>query len=319
MIKAGEKTFFLIDRDGLETPFSVTELQSELIYCFLSSGLRDNSCFAEDIALAIEYSLSEDESFQGRISTDELALLVIETLESGGFSEVAECFRRRNSREVEVLFSTGEESLRHVAFRHGLVAKSKDADKVINLCSSAFKAMGVEQSPLGLIIELMRFYQHHSVDTETEKTKNRESGKGDYLLNAEEVVSVLPDDIRKLLNQKIIKIRNISVYHPSIRLFIDFTALAVSLQLKPVLTEMLFLPYASELAQQIDTLVSIMQDIYRERGGIKEIPVYLAVNNMNKFMEKYFAADPDAAKDLASSLANSVVADMVNPVYKVRF
>ena len=130
---------------------------------------------------------------------------------------------------------------------------------------------------------------------------------------------LLPDDIRKLLNQKIIKIRNISVYHPSIRLFIDFTALAVSLQLKPVLTEMLFLPYASELAQQIDTLVSIMQDIYRERGGIKEIPVYLAVNNMNKFMEKYFAADPDAAKDLASSLANSVVADMVNPVYKVRF
>ena len=49
MIKIGEKTFFLTDTEGNEVPWSVTDLQSELIYCFVSTGVAQNSCFAEDV------------------------------------------------------------------------------------------------------------------------------------------------------------------------------------------------------------------------------------------------------------------------------
>ena len=68
MIKLGEKNFLIADADAGEMPFSAAELQGELIYCFLSAGLRDSTCFAEDIALAVEYSLHEKYEFNGKIS-----------------------------------------------------------------------------------------------------------------------------------------------------------------------------------------------------------------------------------------------------------
>jgi hypothetical protein len=92
MIKIGEKTFFLTDTEGNEVPWSVTDLQSELIYCFVSTGVAQNSCFAEDVALAVEYSLQESENFGGCVSVDELGRMVVEILENSGFYLVADCF-----------------------------------------------------------------------------------------------------------------------------------------------------------------------------------------------------------------------------------
>ena len=174
MIKFGEKNFLLTDSSGNDIPFNAAELQSELIYCFLSAGMRESSCFAEDIALAVEYAVHEKEHFGGRISEDELADMVVATLESADFHAVAEWFKKRNKRVVEVLFSTSPEGLREVAKRHGLL-QAVENESLLNKVCNAFKLIGANQSPSGLIVEMIHFFQSAAGNSSavTQKSKLR--------------------------------------------------------------------------------------------------------------------------------------------------
>ena len=57
MVKMAEKIIYIQDHEGGRVPFDPLTLQTRLINCFLTAGLRENSYMAEDIALAVEYTL----------------------------------------------------------------------------------------------------------------------------------------------------------------------------------------------------------------------------------------------------------------------
>ena len=319
MIKFGEKNFLLTDNAGNEAPFNAAELQSELIYCFLSAGMRENSCFAEDIALAVEYSVHEKENFGGRISESELADMVISTLESADFHAVAEWFRRRNRRAVEVFFATSVDGLREFSARNGLL-QTVDNESLLKKVSNAFKAMEVPQASPGLIVEMIRFFKSSADITHDDAgEKSSVQTDGNYIIRLQEVLDDLPQSLRNLLQNKVLRINDVTVYHPSIRLYLDPEVFAEMNGFEPPLTEMFWMPFGAELGQSIDAAIEAIQVLYNKRGGKKQLPVYLTVNGMGPFMEKYFGAEPGHGNKLAAFLIESLTENMFNSFYKVRF
>ena len=80
--------------DGTREPFDATALQTRLIGCFLAAGRSDSSFMAEDIALAVEYTLSHVERPEPVFGRGEIDAAVIRLLEEAGLPDVAKIFRR---------------------------------------------------------------------------------------------------------------------------------------------------------------------------------------------------------------------------------
>ena len=319
MIKISEKTFFLTDTEGNEVPWSVTDLQSELIYCFVSTGVAQNSCFAEDVALAVEYSLQQAEENGGRISTAEMTDIVIKTLENAGFCNVAECFRKRNSRELEVLYSVNAECLKHLALQHGLFGQSADNESVISGAADAFAAMKIEQAPLGLVIEMLRYFYRHKQSSGRINIPAKKKIKGDYLFYYKDIVNEIPEKMKELVESGAVRVNDVTVYHPSIRIYLDIMSFAELCNAKPVLTEMCWSVYGNELGQSFDALIEAMQKKYAAIGGGRDLPVYLTINNMERFAAHYFGVVDSEDDELAKFVVADLAANMFNTFYKVRF
>ena len=319
MIKIGEKTFFLTDRDGNELPWSVIELQSELIYCFLSAGLAENSCFAEDVALAVEYYLHQSEANGASVSTSEMTEIVIRTLENAGFYSVAECFRKRNSRELEILYSTSADGVKIAAYKQGILSQDAENQYVIDEVSAAFAAMNVTQAPLSLIIEMLRFFSRRTRKECVQQPLAKKKIKGDYLFYYKDVADILPDKIRELAEVRVLKINDVTVYHPSIRICLDIKAFAEYEELCPVLTEMQWNVCGNELGQSFDALIEVMQTRYNAVCGGRELPVYLTISNMEPFASEYFGVADGKSENLAKYIVGNLSENMFNAIYKVRF
>ena len=116
MVKLAEKLIQIQEFDGSRVPFDAVELQTRLIHCFLAAGLRDSSYMAEDIALAVEYTLLNSNRPEPVFGRGELGSAVVRMLEETGFPEVAALFRRNGSERL-VTVSTRPESV------SGLLAK----------------------------------------------------------------------------------------------------------------------------------------------------------------------------------------------------
>lgn len=319
MIKIGEKTFFLTDAEGNEIPWTVTDLQTELIYCFVSTGVAQNSCFAEDVALAVEYSLQQAEEAGACISAAEMTDIVIKTLENSGFGSVAECFRKRNSRELEVLYSVNAECLSHLAMQHGLFGQSADSKDVIVCAANAFAAMKIEQAPLGLVIELLRYFYRHKQSEGRMNIPVKKKIKGDYLFYYKDVADVLPERMKELADAGIVKVNDVTVYHPSIRIYLDIMAFADLRKPGSVLTEMSWREYSNELGQSFDALIEAMQNKNADMCSGKELPVYLTINNMERFAAQYFGVAEGKSDELAKFVVADLASNMFNVFYKVRF
>ena len=93
MVKPAEKIIYIQDHEGERVRFDPVELQTRLINCFLTAGLRESSYMAEDIALAVEYTLLNSNRPDAVFGQGELAAAVIRMLEETGFPEVAALFQ----------------------------------------------------------------------------------------------------------------------------------------------------------------------------------------------------------------------------------
>lgn len=320
MIKLGENNFLLADADGSEIPFSASELQGELIYCFLSAGLRDSTCFAEDIALAVEYSLHEKYEFSGKVSTAELSSMVVETLENAGFFTVADWFKRRNGRQLEELHLVTAENLHKIALQQGMLFPVGSEEKILKQAAAVFGFMNVTECPISLITEMLRFfYEQEKNSAKNQKKTDKKSFKGDYLVELKEVADSLPEFLQELLAKKIIQIHDITVYHPSIRLFLDCGKYAEFAGFEGVMTEMMWSPHAIRLARSMDSAIESMQQMYENKCSAKKLPVYLTVNNLEGFMKKYFGAGDGNTGKLAKSIVESLSSEMFYDIYRVRF
>lgn len=320
MIKLGENNFLLADVDGSESPFSAAELQGELIYCFLSAGLRDSSCFAEDIALAVEYSLHEKYDFNGKISVDELSSMVVETLENAGFFTVADWFKRRNRRQTEKLYAVTEDELRNIALQQGMLFNEDVENKIFERAAETFKFMDAEKCPHGLIIEMLRFFSEQQKNTaKISERREKKSFAGDYLVEVKDVADVFPEFLQSLLANGILKINNITVYHPSIRLFLDCMKYAEFCNMDGIMTEMSWAPHAAKLAQSMDSVIEALQQAFERQCSSRRLPVYLTVNNLERFMEQYFGVSDGNGRKLAKNLVESLSSEMFYDLFRVRF
>ena len=139
--------------DGSCEPFDAMALQTRLIGSFLAAGRGDSSFMAEDIALAVEYTLSHVERPEPVFGRGELDAAVIRLLEEACLPDVAKIFRK-GLAETSLLVSAYPATLSDLLSRvgpdsfTGLCASViyGSSDTVVYIVSVYFSSVGIQRT-----------------------------------------------------------------------------------------------------------------------------------------------------------------------------
>ena len=82
---------------------------------------------------------------------------------------------------------------------------------------------------------------------------------------------------------------------------------------------MFWQPCGAELGQSIDALSEVLSAEYAEKGGRKELPIYLTVCGMNDFAVEFFGTMQEKSRKVSEFLIENLSSNMFYPIYKVRF
>ena len=158
MVKVADTIIYIQDPDGGRAPFDPLTLQTRLINCFLTAGLRENSYMAEDIALAVEYTLLNSNRPELVFGQGELAAAVIRMLEETGFPEVAALYRR-TSGERRVAIDSDPDSVAGLLRKFLACSDEAFFDRIAGEVSHAAKTLGITEADPHLSLELARHYE----------------------------------------------------------------------------------------------------------------------------------------------------------------
>ena len=164
MYKPILRRIFLKDSDGGITPFDPENLLTRLAGAFQSAGQADECYVADDIVLALEYTLRRAPRPELVFSEGEIDAAVIRILESSGFPEAAQAFRS-GSREQLLQLSTTGAALQEFLSAH-LGCSQERLVKISEKCSAALQQLNIEAASLHLILELARHYERETAETD---------------------------------------------------------------------------------------------------------------------------------------------------------
>ena len=86
----------LTNSDGVTSAFDPERLQSRIIQSFLAAGITE-SYLADDISLAVEFSLQKSKRKEKIFTLSEINNSVVRILKDTGFPEIAAIFMRNNA------------------------------------------------------------------------------------------------------------------------------------------------------------------------------------------------------------------------------
>ena len=163
MYKPVLRQIFLKDSDGGISPFDPENLLTRLTGAFQSAGQNSESYVADDIVLALEYTLRRAPRPELVFSAGEIDAAVIRLLESAGFPEAARCFRNSGNGEQLIQLSTTRQTLRDFLSAH-LGCSVERLEKIAEKCSEALQTLDIECASLHLILELARHYERETAE-----------------------------------------------------------------------------------------------------------------------------------------------------------
>ncbi len=303
MIMSASNRLRLIDSSGELHPFSSRDLCLDLLRSFLAAGLREESWVAEDIALAVEYTLERGSRESGIYSESELNAMVVKVLEQTGYPEVASRFS--SSFDVVVVkYDTDAETLRPYLHRH-LPVDDAGADVLAQKTAKALRDLGLESVTPVLAIELARALHDKAVHEVPEPAEiSAIRGNTPWLLTAAQIVDQIPEAAKKLVDKEIISVFGVSRMFPALRIKCSFVSMAESEGLEPPITEMMLMPMLAEVSEVIDKTVEIAEKL----AGLSSIPLVLEFDNAEEFGAKWL--EMEYGSDAVTALSR-IMLDML--------
>ncbi len=313
MIKLADSSIMLILNSGELIPFEPEKLQSSIARSFIASGIRD-SYLAEDIALAVEFALVNNDNPDKIFAISELNTTVVRILEASGYPETAQ-FHKRHNACIEISTSSDRDTVEKLLQRHlGLYGHhlAEITTKVID----AAERLGIAIAAPALYVELGRHFQTVGATLpELPALKiPRHNRKAPWLVAPEKLLESLSLPTRELIEKNIITINGVSSLFPSLRLELRFLKLAAQLQLEPVITEMMLLPHFKDLAPALNDC-AVNAFALAENNTM---PVFLNIPDMSLFAVKYLDAEwPESRKDCRDML-NHLIRQLDFSIFRSR-
>ena len=240
MVKSVEKQLFLRDSDGGVTPFDARELQTRLIRAFLATGLREESYLAEELALALEYTLLQSPRPEPVFDKSEVDTALIRLLEGAGFPEVAAAFRKTGAEQT-VRISAAGEALERLVTAH-LGCSTERAVRIAGIVAESLAKLNIREASPHLLLELARHFERDLAETDLPEAAPVPASAPRIALSREEISALLPPAPRELAESGVLRISGMTTLFPSIRFFFFMQNFARFHKLSRPVTELALLP-----------------------------------------------------------------------------
>lgn len=312
MVQQVEKRIFVRDADNGVVPFDAGELQTRLIGGFLATGLREESYMSEEIALALEYTLLNSPRLEPVFSRSEIDAAVIRLLESIGFPEVAQFFRRSGSEKV-MRIAVDKETVSSLLISH-LGCSLMRAGDTAGLVSDALSKLDITAATPHLILELARHYERDLAEKEPPEQELMLPQTPVMTLSRQDIYALLPAAPRELVDAGVLRINGITTLFPSVRFFFFMKEFAKYRKLSFPVTEL-------EIEPQLFNAGNALEEARLAIGGKlnypEELPCCLALPDIFDFLESCAGSRPD--QQLAAELAAALTAGLGCELYHLAF
>lgn len=312
MVKPAEKIIYIQNHEGERVPFDPFELQTRLINCFLTAGRRESSYLAEDIALAVEYTLLTSGRPEPVFGQGELIAAVIRMLEETGFPEVAALFRRNDGERRVSIDSTPEAVAEFL--RKFLACSDVIFDRVAAEVSRAVGVLGIAEAEPHLYLELARHYERKFA------LEGLSSGGTAPLLHErpsasrEKVAALLPPEARALAAEGVLRVGEVNEIFSRIRFFFLMKPFARKFGLVPPVTEMEVEPLLFRMSRVLEASRAAIDGALRPP---EPLPVQLTIPDMSAFLAEYLGAERGKAGKLTDELVRTLSFELKGGVYKL--
>lgn len=311
MVKAISFPFVeILEYDGSRERFDALALQTRLIGCFLAAGRGDSSFMAEDIALAVEYTLSTIERPDPVFGRGELDAAVIRLLEEAGLPDVAKIFRQ-GPASTRLLVDAADSTLSELLQRH-LACSPERFDKVLEQVISAAQKLDIRSASPHLWLELARHFEQemaaeHPLVTEfsVDKTMTRD-----------EIVELLSPEARQLIKEGVLRVNGVTTLFPCINFHFMICEFARMNQMTSPVLEMSIIPL---LYQTGSILEAARAKINAEIDPEKELPCLLTIPDMLNFITTFMESSDHGAERIAAGLAEKLANSFNSPLFKLTF
>ena len=316
MIKLADNSIMLTNSEGLLRAFDPDRLQTRIIQSFLAAGITE-SYLADDISLAVEFSLQKSKRKDKVFTLSEVNNTVVKILRDTGFPEIAAIYLRNNACSkltVDPEFNTVKKVLaKH--FGNGAPALDLLCSKVV----SAAEQLEISNASPGLYVELAKYYETEECSSEDIEPVQLDQWEEDkhWLVPAKKLKSELAISSSNLINAKVIRLSGISSMFPSIRIFFMINEFCHFHDLKGPLTEMVLIPYLFSAGKAIDNCITAAERLAAEAGQEK-LPIFLTVPDMSSFaIQMLDASWPEVEKDCREMLV-PLCNSLSRPLFKLK-
>lgn len=294
MIKLSSSSIILICPDGSKRSFDAEEIEARIIKSCLSAGMRE-AWIAEDISLAVEYSLESIGGNEHFFALSEINATVVKILQETGYPEVAEKYMSENALS-ELELSADRKTVSDVLSMHlGLSGRTLDALAAETL--QALAKLGINSASPSLFLELARHYRKTSFSLPAKIRLNKEPvhKTSPWMLSKEEIRSMLSGDALDSVNSGILDFNGVSRLFPALKIDFKILNLMKTVNLSPPITELSVIPLLNKVAGAMNEILKLVSDKYASVSReSKELPFYLFVNDMSLFAKDWLSYDwPD--------------------------
>jgi hypothetical protein len=299
------------DRDGRMTPFNVVELQTRLIGAFLASGRRDISYLAEEIALAVEYTLSQLPRPEPIFARGEIEAAVLRFLEEASLPEVARVFRKGGAVETTTRIAADANTLRELLRRYFCGSDDDRFNRLLEIVMDAAKKLEIADASPHLWLELAR---HYDAMLEPETDDSAAPPPPLVTLTRDELRELLPETAKTWADAGILRINGVTSLFPCIHFFFMIGEFASLHHLSCPVTELEIEP----LLYQVGTVFEeIRQRIEKRLETTSALPCLLDIPDMFDFIADCAGGERLGSEKLAVELAGVIKSGLSCDLYKL--
>jgi hypothetical protein len=319
MIKLADSAVILVSPEGDRYDFDITDLQSRIIQSCLAAGEHD-VWIAEDISLAIEYSLNLDENPSKVFQVTDINKTVVRLLQEIGYPAVAECFKHSNKLNEELVCIESDIIRKILNNNLGLLGLSLDT--IAKKTEDNLRKIAVGEISPKLILELGKHYKDSILSDSGINTislsSKEEVSFGEITM--QDILSKLTDKNREIVDSGIISVSKINPLYPAIKINLRIIKFLEHLGLNPPITEMMFIPYFDVLADVINQIIEISDTLFKEQDNKSTdfLPIYLTVVNMSVFSEDWLNSPWPQSYSLCYEFLSYLERELLRGLFKLQ-
>ena len=307
----------LTSSEGITSAFDPDRLQSRIIQSFLAAGITE-SYLADDISLAVEFSLQKSKRKEKVFTLSEVNNSVVRILKDTGFPEIAAIYLRNNAcvqMTIDLEFNTIKQLI-----QKNLGVNLYSIDDLTGKVLSAAQHLNITNASPELFVELARHYETEDFASEDIEPVSLDAWEHDkrWLIKANDLEQELAISTRNLIDAKVIRLIGVSGMFPSVRIFFMINEFCRFHGINGPLTEMVLMPYLFSLGKAIDNCISTTDRLASEQAGQNDLPIFITIPDMSSFASQMLDASwPEVEKDCREMIA-PLCNSLSRPLFKLK-